>query len=218
MLLRAVAVALVLVCASWMVRQPPVAAAGLARSLSSMPQEIAGWTGEDVPLDPDTRRALGMDDYLQRVYARDTGGAEAPVGVYIAYYASQRQGDAIHSPLNCLPGTGWQPVSRDRVRVAGTASGLFTANRLVVQKGRERQEVFYWYDGRGRRLASEYMNKLLLIVDGVRENRTDAALVRLSTRIDTSSQQADRRLQTFAAAVDPVLVAALAPAAGGPGR
>jgi EpsI family protein len=215
MLSRSMIVALVLACASWIVRQPPAAATGLARPLSSVPHAIGTWSGEDVPLDAETLRALGMDDYLHRVYVPRDGAATSPVGVYVAYYASQRQGDAIHSPLNCLPGNGWQPVSRERVRMQSRASGAFTANRLVVQKGRERQDVLYWYDGRGRRLASEYMNKLLLIVDGVRENRTEAALVRLTTPVDTTVAAAGDRLEAFATEIDPVLVRALAPATQG---
>jgi len=215
MLSRSVTVALVLVCASWIVRQPAAVAPGLARPLSSMPHVIGAWTGEDVPLDDETLRTLGMDDYLQRVYVPQDAAATSPVGVYVAYYASQRQGDAIHSPLNCLPGTGWQPVSREHVRMESRASSAFTANRLVVQKGRERQAVLYWYDGRGRRLASEYMNKLLLVVDGVREDRTDAALVRFTTPVDTTVAAADARLEAFATAIDPLLVRALAPAAPG---
>ena len=52
---------------------------------------------------------LGVDDYLSRAYYRADG---AVVGLYMGYYGSQRQGDTIHSPLNCLPGAGWEPVSR----------------------------------------------------------------------------------------------------------
>ena len=154
-----------------------------------------------------------MDDYLHRTYAPRDADTAAPIDVYVAYYASQRQGDAIHSPLNCLPGTGWQPVTRERVRLVSGASAGFSANRLVVQKGRDRQSVLYWYEGRGRRIASEYTNKLLLIIDGMRANRTDAALVRFTTPIETTSEEAGARLEAFAAALDPMLARALAPAA-----
>ncbi len=44
--------------------------------------------------------------------------ATVPVGLYVGYYASQRQGDTIHSPQNCLPGAGWQPVETRRRRLA----------------------------------------------------------------------------------------------------
>jgi EpsI family protein len=193
------------------VRQPPPPAPGLAHHLSSVPRAIGTWIGNDAPFDEDTVRALGVDDYLHRRYvARDA--AAPPVDLYVAYYASQRQGDAIHSPLNCLPGTGWQPVTRERVRVTTGTSAGFSANRLVVQKGRVRQSVLYWYEGRGRRIASEYMNKLLLMADGIRQNRTDAALVRLTTPIETTPGEAAGRLDAFAAALDPVMTDALRPA------
>jgi EpsI family protein len=213
MLWRSALVALVLVSVSWFARQQPPDASPLARPLSALPRVVGGWSGRDVPLDAETLRALGMDDYLHRVYVPEGAATGPPIDVYVAYYASQRQGDAIHSPLNCLPGTGWQPVTRERVRVATGASAGFSANRLVVQKGRERKGVLYWYEGRGRRIASEYMNKLLLIVDGIRENRTDAALVRFTTPVETTIEEAGARLAEFAAIVDPALVRALSPAA-----
>jgi EpsI family protein len=97
------------------------------------------------------------------------------------------------------------------VNVVAGEPGGFPANRLVVQKNRDRQVVLYWYEGRGRRIASEYMNKLLLILDGMRENRTDAALVRITTPVDTTIEAAATRLDSFTSALGPSLARALTP-------
>jgi EpsI family protein len=146
--------------------------------LASVPLVVGDWRGvERPPLDAAIRRTLGADEYMGRLYANAAGSA---VDVYIAYYASQRQGDAIHSPRHCLPGNGWQPITNDLVTFA-SVDGRIISNRIVVEKSGERQTVYYWYHGRGRTTPSEYANKAFLLVDALRLNRTDGSLVRLMT-------------------------------------
>ena len=100
-------------------------------------------------------RPAWVDDYVNRVYVEASG---APVGVYIGYYASQRQGDTMHSPQNCLPGAGWRPIETGYQDLP-TGSASSRVNRYVIQKGLDRQVVLYWYQGRGRVVANEYINK-----------------------------------------------------------
>jgi EpsI family protein len=144
--------------------------------LVELPRAIGPWTGSiDVPLEQEVRDVLGVDDYINRTYVTAAG---QPVNLYIGYYASQRQGDTIHSPQNCLPGAGWQPVEGGRVPLDVNGRQL-TVNRYVIQKGLDRQVVLYWYQGRGRVIANEYANKFWLMLDAARLNRSDGALVRI---------------------------------------
>jgi EpsI family protein len=124
--------------------------------------------------------------------------------LYVGYYNSQRQGDTIHSPQNCLPGAGWQPVSAERTRIAGVG-GSIPVNRYVIQKGLDRQVVLYWYQGRGRVIANEYLNKAMLMVDAARLNRTNGGLVRLIAPVVTTTEAASNELSAFAAALLPRL-------------
>ena len=151
----------------------------LATPLATFPATIDGWRGMDAgDLDPDVARVLGADDYLNRVYYAETSGDI--VGLYVAYYGSQGQGDAIHSPLNCLPGNGWTPVLHTRQPVdVGTTR--IPVNHYIVEKGGMRNLVIYWFQGRGRVVASEYRNKAYLLADALRLGRTDEALVRIVT-------------------------------------
>jgi EpsI family protein len=120
---------------------------------------------------------LGADDYLNRVYYADVSGDI--VGLYVAYYGSQRQGDAIHSPLHCLPGNGWTPIAHTRRRVDVGAAHI-PVNDYVVEKSGTRNLVMYWFQGRGRVVASEYANKAYLLADAFRLGRTDEALIRIA--------------------------------------
>jgi EpsI family protein len=162
--------------------------------LDRLPMKLGEWQGTPLQeFDADTLQVLGTDQYVNRTYVAP---GRQPVGLYVGYYRAQRQGDAIHSPLNCLPGTGWQVVERRRLDVrAGKAT--IDANRLVVAKDGDREMVVYWYESRGRSVASEYTNKLWLLADAVRFNRTDGALVRLLTPLATSEAEAERNARAF---------------------
>jgi len=149
-------------------------------SFDKFPMQIGGWKGSDLPpIPPDIMAILRADDYLNRVYVSP---GKYGAGLYIGYYRSQRQGDAIHSPLNCLPGAGWEPASQSllAIPIAGAAAaGTISVNRDVIRKGIDEQLVLYWYQSHGRVVANEYWSKFYLIRDAVRLNRTDAALVRV---------------------------------------
>ncbi len=167
--------------------------------LGNLPNQIGAWSGEDTPpFAENVLTALGVDAYVSRIYATD---AAAPVALYVGYYASQRTGDTIHSPQNCLPGAGWLPVHNARVDipVAGRPSPL-TVNRLVIQKGLEQQVVLYWYQSRGRVVASDYWSKVYLVYDAARYHRSDAAMVRVISPVmagEASVEAAERRAAEF---------------------
>ena len=164
------------------------------RPLAALPRAIEQWRGVDQPpFDAETLRILAADDYLNRIYVDHDGRA---AGLYIAFYASQQAGESIHSPLHCLPGNGWQPISTSRVTL--TAGGQpVTINRMLVQKSAQRQVVHYWFAGRGRTVASEYANKLWLVWDGLRYARSEGALVRITTPAGGDAMQAEATAARF---------------------
>ena len=154
------------------------------RALALLPRTLDGWTAPiDTPLAKESVAVLGVDDYVSRTYVNATTGQ--PVSLYIGYYGSQRQGDTIHSPQNCLPGAGWQPVDGG-VRSIDASGRALTVNRYIIEKGIDRQVVLYWYQGRGRVVANEYANKFWLMVDAARLHRTNGALVRVMSPVPRS--------------------------------
>ena len=140
---------------------------------------------------------------------RTYSAANQHVGLYVGYYRSQRQGDTIHSPMNCLPGAGWVPVDAGRSRIAAAGGGDVEVNRYLIQKGEDRQVALYWYEGRGRTVASEYWSKAYLVWDAASRNRTDGALVRVLSPVARGESTADaaRRAEAFAARLLPLLPA-----------
>lgn len=173
--------------------------------LSLFPAQLGNWTGKDVPLDKDTLDVLGPGDFLVRdYYAPDQ---PEPTNLYIAYFPSQRTGDTIHSPKNCLPGAGWAPVGNDRITLVVPGHAPFPANRYVIAKGGARQLVLYWYWAHDRGVASEYSAKFYLVKDSIRMNRSDGALVRIVTPMlpGETLDAAQQRLLPFASHVVPLL-------------
>jgi EpsI family protein len=158
------------------------------------------WRGADAaPLDRETQRQLAADAYVNREY--QAAGA-APIGLYVAYYAQQRPNVSIHSPLHCLPGTGWEPLEVSTIDV-GTPATPMLLRRMIVRKNFDRAVVLYWYAIHGRVVADEFASRFWLLRDSLLARRSDAALVRVSAPVDSSVDAADRDAARFARALLP---------------
>lgn len=212
-LARAVAICALLVATTVFLANARRTELPVARTaFDTFPMTIGPWRAVvDPPLDDDILKVLGVDDYLSRIYYRP---GNAAIGLYMGFYGSQRQGDTIHSPLNCLPGAGWEPVAQGRLRIVN-ADGKgrdIIVNRYIVQKGLERQLVLYWYQAHGRVVASEYTSKLYLIHDAIRLNRTDGSMVRVIAPLKGAHDDgaaAEQLAEEFVRAIFPSLAAYL---------
>lgn len=164
------------------------------------PMQIANWNGISHSMDFSVIKALGFSDYILADYTQNNIDN---INLYVAYYNSQRKGNSPHSPRVCIPGGGWQISAVKRLTFA---QGI-TVNRIIIYKNNQRQLVYYWFQERGRIMANEYIMKWYLFHDALWLNRTDGALVRLTTPImpNESTQQADQRLQQFNAQLSPIL-------------
>jgi len=167
------------------------------------PTRIADWHARRQIMEKKYRDVLKFDDYFMADFSDST---HSPVNLYVAYYESQRKGSSIHSPRSCIPGGGWriQSVSTESLNI--NASPI-QANRVLIQKGKIRQLVYYWFDQRGRNLTNEYLVKWFLFWDALTRNRTDGALVRYTTLISPSESldTAEARLKKFMQSTTPLL-------------
>ena len=176
--------------------------------LSACPVEISDWSGQNAEaFDEKVLAVLGVDEYLHRVYVNRRGAA---VGLYIGYYRSQREGDTIHSPMNCLPGGGWIPAETTRIQVpvrdADSAPQTIEVNRLVIREGARSTTR----DSIGTRLMAAWSpartwNKIYMVLDALRTNRTDGAMVRIIVPIADSADDAEREAIDFVQSIFPML-------------
>ena len=165
--------------------------------VADFPRDLDGWKGKDVGISQEVRDILGPGDFLSRVYFRP----DRPyVDLFIGYFASQRTGNSIHSPKNCLPGSGWTPSEAGSLELQRPDGRTVTVNRYVIAKGLDKQLVLYWYQAHGRVVASEYWAKYFLVKDSIALNRTDGSLVRVITPImpNETTTDAQQRVVGFA--------------------
>jgi exosortase D (VPLPA-CTERM-specific) len=173
--------------------------------LTQFPAQLGDWSGTDRAIDDETLKVLKPSDYLLRVYQNPQEAQD--ITLFIPFYLSQRAGEAPHSPQHCLPGSGWTPLENRRITVAIPGRESFPANRYLVTDGERRQLVIYWFWAHGRGVASEYWAKYYLVRDSIKMNRSDGALVRVSTMMNPgeSVDAAQQRMLPFIERVVPLL-------------
>jgi EpsI family protein len=173
--------------------------------LSQLPAFIAGRVGSDQQVDRETLDVLGAGDVLARVYAGDA--QSVPIGLFIGYFPTQRTGQTIHSPKNCLPGAGWVFESSTSVDLIDVNGKPHRVGEYVIANGAAKQFVIYWYQAHGRSEANEYMAKIYMVADAMRLNRTDGALVRVITPISSAEDiaAARKRVEEFTMQLVPLL-------------
>jgi EpsI family protein len=173
--------------------------------LSSFPQSLGTRTGTDYAIPEDVREVLGNGEFLWRLYPDQAGTPE--VDLFVAYFASQRAGDTLHSPKNCLPGDGWFPIRSGEQEITAPGIAPFRANEYLVAKNSERRLVLYWYQSHNRAVANEYWAKFYQVADAIRYNRSDGSLIRITTPLAHGErmESARQRLLQFVGEVTPEL-------------
>jgi EpsI family protein len=174
------------------------------KELKDFPQSVGGWqkTGPDQTLDDATLKVLRASDYLLRDFRKPDGQV---ANLYVGYYATQRTGATYHSPLNCLPGSGWMLSQPGKATITLPDGSSFVANKYVIQNGDYKSLMIYWYEGRGRNVASEYWGKIYTVLDSVRLRRSDGAMVRVTVPFHDSEAAAQQAAIEFASAASTVM-------------
>lgn len=164
-----------------------------AGRLRRIPLELGEWRiVRQMDMDADTRDQLQPDDYLIRDYRQASSGVTA--NLFIAWYRSQRGGRVPHSPRNCLPAHGWTSTRGGAIPIVipGKTKPI-SVNRYLVTKGEERAVVIYWYQTAARDIAGEYEAGIYQILDTVRLNRSDTALVRVVAPVEFADETSVER-------------------------
>lgn len=181
-----------------------------SKVLATLPNQVESWQMvKEFPMEPEVQDVLKADDTLNRYYIAPS--APQGVGLFIAFFRSQRAGVAPHSPKNCLPGAGWVKEKNTIVQIPVPGQAIpVEANYYVVQKGENKSVVVYWYQSHGRTVADEFKAKFYVMSDAIRYNRTDTALVRVTIGVGPGGEEAAEKtaiefVQRFYAPVSNVL-------------
>jgi EpsI family protein len=174
-------------------------------SLQNFPLSFGDWEGKSLPIDSQTRELLGPGDYLSRDYFNSPHSEM--LNLFIAFFLSQRRGDTIHSPRNCLPGSGWLPLQARYMQIVVPDGRKIQVNRYIVQKENQKALVLYWYQAHGRITPNEYTAKYYLVTDAITRNRSDGALIRITTLLQNgeTDAQAGKRAVDFVRSLFPLL-------------
>ena len=174
------------------------------KELKDFPETIGAWqqTGNDYILDDATLKVLRASDYLLRDFRKPEGQV---ANFYVGYYATQSTGATYHSPLNCLPGSGWTLSEPGKATIALPDGTSFVANKYIIKSGDSKSLMIYWYQGRGRHVASEYWGKIYTVFDSVRLRRSNGAMVRVTVPIGNSEASAEQVALEFASVASTVL-------------
>lgn len=181
----------------------------LVGPLSNFPSSLDGWMGvRDFPIDQETLDVLRADDTLDRLYVDPHNNRN--IILFIAFFKTQRYGQSPHSPKNCLPGAGWEPVaglsSRPALQEPGEGQPI-VINKYVTEHGDERSVTLYWYQSHGRIIASEFAAKFWSIADSIRYDRSDTAIVKVTIAVNNGDvETATRTGYDFTRAMFPALL------------
>jgi EpsI family protein len=176
----------------------------IRKSFDTFPSTVATWQErQSNNLDLESVNLLKVNDYVIRRYVDRDGRT---LWLYIGYWATQRKGAQIHSPRNCLPGGGWEPIEASRLVVTLPAPyAAIEVNRYLIQKDRDQQVVLYWYQSQGKAVAGELDAKIEMVRSAITRNRTDGALVRVSAPVSDGVAETTDSLVRYVQALYPLL-------------
>jgi len=174
----------------------------ILKSLEDFPKQIGSWSGETHRFSQAVYDKLGVDDSVLIDYKNDN---EDTVSMYVGYYEDQKQGEIIHSPKNCMLGSGWQPIDISEIDIS-LDSRKISVTKLILEKSYQKMVVLYWYQSGNRAIANEYIQRFYFILDSIRYNRTNAAFVRFTSPVMSDDyENAVQLLERFIKKTIPIL-------------
>jgi EpsI family protein len=151
-----------------------------------IPMHSGDWSGQEYFFPDQTYELLKADASTLRRYA-NSGGKE--LYLFISYFKSQKYGSQIHSPKNCLPGSGWKILTREKTKIKGASGSVLLVNRLLISDGRSKEVMYYWFQTRSGLVTSELGLKLDLVINSLRRAPTDAAFIRINLPLNEVSEK-----------------------------
>lgn len=172
-----------------------------ASALTTLPNLIDSYQGEEIPLESTVESVLRADFNLQRVYLR----GDRVVWLYVGYYGTSRGGRPEHTPRGCYTGAGWAIQATRTLDVAGHSE--LRVNEFLIEREGEQRLVHFWYRShRQTGILGGWAQNVDRFVGRIAGDRADGALIRISTPLDGEDVVVARgRLMAFASHLDPMI-------------
>lgn len=171
-------------------------------NIAEFPRSIEGWAARELPLSQNILDLLDPDAILLADY---TNAERLSVELFFSYFASENTSGGLHSPRNCLPGSGWVIISSEprELQIEGR---VIPATRMHIRFGNEIRIVDFWYITRHGETSNDYALKFYQMLSALTLRPTDVAFVRLISR---DHPEAIAALERFEQIITPKIYAHL---------
>lgn len=171
--------------------------------LEDFPTVIGEWRMiGDSQFDQATLDMLRPTDYMARRY-RNAKGSVADI--YVGYHDGASKAGPLHSPRNCLPGSGWVEVSSEKKSIPISGKDL-DAVMAVYQHGEVSDLFIYWFQVGGKVISNEYELKVSEVLNSIRNSKRDTCFIRVSVVMSGDKSRAEESATSFLRSIQPVLV------------
>jgi EpsI family protein len=153
----------------------------------SIPQKMGNWEmmGEE-ELDQATQALLRPDVSVSRTYKNTS--LNAAVSMFAGYFkTTQANAPTPHSPKICLPGAGWRGVYAKELTLPTKSQDVLSLNEYLLEKGKDKILVYYWYQNSERTWSDELMAKIYILPDLLQHKRTEVALLRVIIKVQNDN-------------------------------
>ena len=167
------------------------------KPFSQFPKMLGQWKAHESRLPVSVEETAGASDYYNATF---TSPEAKQINLYISYYADQKLGPAPHSPTICIPGAGWKITSNKPYLIKTKYGSTIKITRLIITKGEHTIITYFWLKQGSKIFDQQYMARLDLILFAIKENRADAALLRMVSEVGSNEtiEDTDARMQNMA--------------------
>jgi EpsI family protein len=175
-------------------------------SLSTALEDIEGWQSyKQIPIDDKIVNALELDDYVNQQYVE---GNES-VFLYIGYYKTTKKLGALHDPMVCFPGQGWNVSDNTKSQlVLNQDTGeKISFSSMIVTKGSQKELVVYWFQSYDEANPDTFSQKITSFWKRIRNKGEDNAFVRITVYMgDKDSLESRKTIFKFIRVFYPVFL------------
>lgn len=151
--------------------------------ISQFPLTHNEWRAEQLPIAEGVVDILRPDAIFNAIYANPLGNQ---VDIFLSYFAGDNTQGGVHSPRNCMPGSGWV-ILKEEPRPIPYGDSQIPASRLYVKYGQTLRVVDYWYITSHGETSSDYGLKFFTMISALQFKPTDVAFVRFVCSADSTS-------------------------------